>query len=364
MAEPLKHLYSVDLINEIALAFKEAYANFDVSKFTGLVLSEAWEDRELKDRMRHVAAVLGQCLPTNYALALDILLPVAKKFTGLEHMHFPEFVEQYGLADFDLSMKALEDLTSGSSSEFAIRPFLIRYPNEALNQMANWSESTNEHVRRLASEGCRPRLPWAMALPNFKKDPAQVLEIILKLIDDESLYVRRSVANNLNDISKDNPHLVIDVAKHYLGQSENCDWVIKHACRGLLKAGDKEVLSLFGYTEAKHIHMNNYHVDSKVILGEALNFSFDLQTNQKALGALRLEFIIDFMKANGKKSGKIFKIAEGIYEQSSRRIEKYFSFKPISTRKYYVGEHALTIVLNGHKVATKPFKVCSQKNSN
>jgi len=355
MPEPLKDLYSHELINALATEFKNEYAIFDVQQFTALVLSDEWDALELKDRMRHISKVLGECLPSNYAEAIDILLPVSEKFSGLEHMFFPEFIERFGLADFELSMKALEYLTSGSSSEFAIRPFIIKYPVESMKQMAMWSQSKNEHVRRLASEGCRPRLPWAMALPEFKKDPVKVLDIILNLIDDESLYVRRSVANNLNDISKDNPHLLIDIAKQYLGQSPDVNWVIKHACRGLLKAGDKNVLPLFGYTDAKHVQVKNFKSDSEVEAGEKLNFEFDLQSSSGELGKLRLEFVIDFVKANGKTSGKVFKISEGEYDQSTRRVAKYFSFKPISTRKYYAGEHTISIVINGNKIATQSF---------
>jgi len=357
MPEPLKNLYSHELINTLATEFKDEYAIFDAQKFTESVLSNEWDALELKDRMRHIAAVLGKYLPSNYAEAIDILLPVSEKFSGLEHMHFPEFIERYGLADFELSMKALEHLTSGSSSEFAIRPFIIKFPDDSMKQMTKWSQSKSDHVRRLASEGCRPRLPWAMALPEFKKDPAKVLDIILNLIDDDSLYVRRSVANNLNDISKDNPQLLIDVAKQYLGQSTDVDWVIKHACRGLLKAGDKNVLPLFGYTDANHVQVQSFKSDSEVVIGDKLNFEFDLKSISGVLGKLRLEFVIDFVKANGKKSGKIFKISEGEYDQSTRRVVKYFSFKPISTRKYYTGEHAISIVINGNKIATQTFKL-------
>ena len=110
-------------------------------------------------------------------------------------------------------MQALQHFTVNSSAEFAIRPFLLRYPSQALAQMVTWSKSDNYHVRRLASEGCRPRLPWAMALPAYKKDPSDILIILENLIDDKILYVRRSVANNLNDISKDNAEVVIDFAK-------------------------------------------------------------------------------------------------------------------------------------------------------
>lgn len=357
MAEPLKNLYSHSLIDSLANEFKLAYPVFRSQAFIDDVLLNDWKKLELKERMHRVANALGKHLPPHFPDAVEILLPVSDKFTGLEHLLFPDFVEQFGMDHFKISMKALEHLTSGSSSEFAIRPFIQQWPDKTMKQMDSWSRSKNEHIRRLASEGCRPRLPWAMALPDYKRDPTDVLEIILKLIKDESLYVRRSVANNLNDISKDNPDLLIEIAEQHLGASRDTDWVIKHACRGLLKQGHKKVLHLFGYTAAQHVSLDNFKTDKKISMGERINFSFKLITDKKTLGKLRLEFIIDFIKANGKSSAKIFKISEGEYTQSSKTFTKYFSFKKISTRKYYPGDHAISIVINGNKVATQSFKL-------
>ena len=355
MAELLKDIYSVELINSIAKDCHQHYADFNNHGFIEEVLLDDWQDLELKQRMRRIAEVLGNYLPKNYKQAVDILLLVANNYSGLAHMCFPDFVELFGLDDFKTSMKALENLTEGSTSEFAIRAFIIRYPEKTMNQMKAWSSSTNKHVRRLASEGCRPRLPWSFALPEFKKDPQQVIKLIIPLIDDESLYVRRSVANNLNDISKDNPTKVIAVAEEYLGQSKNIDWVIKHACRGLLKKGDPKVLALFGYSKADHLVIKQFEFDKQVKLGAKQNFKFEMYSNKDNLGKLRIEFIIGFMKANGKRSEKIFKITEGEYAESQKTVSKYFSFKPISTRKYYLGVHDLFIVINGIKVRQVTF---------
>jgi len=357
MPKPLKDLYSKELLHLVAQEFETQYSLFNKKAFIQDVLSNGWKDLELKDRMRRIAVILGRYLPSNYADAIEILLPVSKKFSGLEHMFFPEFIERFGLDHFKISMNALQHITSGSSSEFAIRPFIIQSPKKTMQQMAKWSRSKDEHVRRLASEGCRPRLPWAMALPDYKRKPKPVLNIIENLIDDKSLYVRRSVANNLNDISKDNPHLVIDIAKKHLGKSDNVDWVIKHACRGLLKQGNKTVLALFGYQDVEHIILKNFKVDKKVRLGEKFNFEFELNSKAKNLGQLRIEFMLGFMKKNNKISVKIFKISEGEYLQAKKHITKYFSFKTISTRKYYIGEHTISIVINGNKIASESFKL-------
>ena len=357
MAEPLKNIYSVTLINQLSTEVAKEYANFDAIKFCEAVIANDWDNLELKQRMRRITEVLGDYLPKEYSTAIEILLPVSKSFSGLGHMIFPDFVEVYGEEHFELSMKALAEFTSGSTSEFAIRPFIIKQPEKTMKQMAKWARSRNEHKRRLASEGCRPRLPWAMALPEFKRDPQQVLQVIVGLINDNSLYVRRSVANNLNDISKDHPQRVVDLAEQYLGQSKNVDWVIKHACRGLLKSGDKRVLELFGFAKTEHVQIEGFKVDSTVKRGDKLCFEFAIRTQQLSLGSLRIEVIIDFMKSNGSNAGKIFKISEGEFREASKEVYKCFSFKPISTRKYYPGTHQLTIVINGKKMASKSFQL-------
>ena len=357
MPEPLKNCYSENFVRQVAEHCQKHYPSFKRQRFIDNVLIDDWQSLELKQRMSRIAEVLGYYLPEDYAEALAILLPVAKNFSGLAHLCFADFVEQHGLEHFELSMHALEDLTENSTAEFAIRPFILQSTDKTMQQMAKWASSSNEHVRRLASEGCRPRLPWAMALPEFKQDPQPVLNLILQLIDDDSLYVRRSIANNLNDISKDHPNKIIEIASQYLGQSKNVDWVIKHACRSLLKQGHTKVLSLFGYAKASHITIDNFTADQTVRLGERLNFEFALNSSLSTLGKLRLEFMIDFMKANGKQAGKVFKISEGDFTGKHKTIQKSFSFKPITTRKYYPGEHRISLIINGEKAATRKFNL-------
>ena len=359
----LKNYYSVELIQSIARDCKLHYGDFNALCFVQNSIGYDWQQLALKDRMHRIADMLGLYLPENYQQAIAIILNVARSYSGLAHMCFSDYVERFGLEDFATSMMALEQLTENSSSEFAIRAFILRYPERAMQRIKVWASSDNYHVRRLATEGCRPRLPWAMALPAFKKAPNPVLAIILHLIDDDELYVRRSVANNLNDISKDNPQKIIEIAAQYLGRSKDTDWVIKHACRGLLKQGNQQVLQLFGFADASHIQLSKLKLDDVVALEEKLNFSFELKSTQVRLGKLRVEFIIDFMKANGKAAGKIFKICEGDYDGTAKSIKKSYSFKKITTRKYYVGEHQLHIVINGIKVASKPFILNAAKSS-
>ncbi|WP_444994627.1 DNA alkylation repair protein [Aliikangiella sp. IMCC44359] len=357
MPELLKHQFSEEFVFTLAKEFKREFSVFKEKAFIQSVFNDKWETLELKDRMRHLAEQLGDYLPSDYEQAVAIILPVADKFSGMQHILFPEYIERFGLNNFKLSMKALEHLTSNSSSEFAIRPFILRYPKQAMEQMEKWSRSKNEHIRRLASEGCRPRLPWAMALPEFKQNPAPLLEILERLVSDDSLYVRRSVANNLNDISKDNPDIVINFARTYLGHSKKVDWAIKHACRGLLKQGHKEILLLFGFEDPQHLSVTGLKAEKEVAFGGKVNFEFKIKSKRKSLGKLRLEFIIEFMKANGKRSAKIFKISEGDFIEKLKIVSKSFSFKSISTRRYYPGIHRLIIVINGKQLANLSFKL-------
>ena len=363
MAEPLKNLYNKKLTSNLSNEIVKHYPAFDQGTFERSVFDDNWKERELKQRMRHIAVCLHQQLPENYERAIDILIPVAEKFNGFEYMFFQDYVECYGLGDFDTSMSALEHFTKYASSEFAIRAFILQDAARTMKQMLNWARSGNHHLRRLASEGCRPRLPWAMALPAFKTDPRPVLKVLKSLMKDDSEYVRRSVANNLNDISKDNPDIVIQWAQRWLGKNRETDRIIKHACRTLLKAGDQQVLALFGFTEPGHIEISQFKLQPTVSLGEKLNFSFKLSSNETQgskdkIGMCRIEFAIDFVRSNNSLSRKVFKIAEADYPESKKVVNRYFSFKEITTRRYYAGKHRLSIIINGVEKFSGTFVLC------
>lgn len=355
MGEPLKNLFNEELISELSTAIQSEYPIFNSGDYFQKIFDDLWENRELKERMNHIALTLGDYLPDDYSKAVNILKTVTSKFEGLGHMIFPAFIEIYGLDYFDISIKALELFTQYSSSEFAVRPFIIKYPERMMEQMSLWSRSNNQHVRRLASEGCRPRLPWAMALPLFKKDPSPILPILERLKNDKSEYVRRSVANNLNDISKDHPQILIAITRQWLGDNNNTDRLVKHACRSLLKQGNKEILTLFGYSDPNHIILKDFSVEETVKMEELLPFSFSIETEQDQLGKLRLEYAIDFMKKNGKQARKIFKISESDYGEKIKKIERKVSFKSITTRVYYPGKHELAIIINGVQLEIKSF---------
>ena len=175
MAELLKNIYNKRLVTSLATEIMKFYPYFNNEEFINHVIDKKWKNKELKQRIRHISESLKNALPDNYKKSIKILKPVSLKFSGLEHLIFPDFVELCGLDDLDTSIPAMEYFTQRSSSEFPVRPFIIKYQNKMMKQMNVWSKSKNEHVRRLACEGCRPRLPWAMALPEFKNDPNLIL---------------------------------------------------------------------------------------------------------------------------------------------------------------------------------------------
>lgn len=354
MPEPLKNLYTSELIQTVCTKISECLTRFDATGFTEYVFDGDWDSRELKDRMIHIATGLRRFLPRDYAEALQVIKQVAPEFRGFEYMFFPGFVELYGLDDFDESVSVLELVTEFSTSEAAVRPFIIKYPEQMMAQMEKWAESPNHHVRRLATEGCRPRLPWAMALLDFKKDPSAVLVILEKLKADESEFVRRSVANNLNDIAKDNPDIAIETAQRWFGVSKETDWVVKHGCRTLLKQGVPEIMELFGLGKPDYVRVKDFHVQPEVALGDELAFSFTL-VSERELGKLRIEYGVDYMKKNGSLARKIFKVSESYSSGKEKCVTKTRSFKKISTRKYYTGQHRLAIICNGHELACKDF---------
>lgn len=226
MAELLKdryfqHVFFDKLVKEISTI----YPLFDAEKFLKLLYVEDWDSKELKARMRHVSQCLHQILPANYPEAVDVMKLVAPKFNDFDAMLFPDFVEVFGTNDWNTSMEALELFTQYSSAEFAIRPFIEKYFDKTMAKMLEWSTHTNYHVRRLASEGCRPRLSWASPLRMLKKDPKAILPILENLKADETDYVRRSVANNLNDIAKDHPEAVIKIAKRWFGEGKSTKYI-------------------------------------------------------------------------------------------------------------------------------------------
>ncbi|EAA0006097.1 hypothetical protein EPL78_12290 [Clostridioides difficile] len=347
MPELLKNMYNRESLYEVAVAIQSVYNSFKVDEFIKSTMDETWNNLELKARCRKISMSLGMYLPEDYKEALSIL---EKSVTGFYFaFFFPDFVEVYGQDDinWDLSISALERNTEYWSSEFAVRAFIIKDEERMMAQMRKWSKHKSEHVRRLASEGCRPQLPWGQAISKFKKDPTPVLPILEQLKTDTSTYVQKSVANNLNDISKTHPDLVISIAKDWYGKNKSTNWIVKHGCRTLLKKGNRDVLALFGYDDTTSINIQDFTLETTSIsIGEDLTFSFNILA--KKATKTRLEYGIDYIKSNGKKSRKIFKISEvSLKENEKKSYMKKHSFADVSVRKHYPGIYSIAIIING-----------------
>ncbi|HFL2602658.1 TPA: DNA alkylation repair protein [Clostridioides difficile] len=347
MPELLKNMYNRESLYEVAVAIQSVYNSFKVDEFIKSTMDETWNNLELKARCRKISMSLGMYLPEDYKEALSIL---EKSVTGFYFaFFFPDFVEVYGQDDinWDLSISALERNTEYWSSEFAVRAFIIKDEERMMAQMRKWSKHKSEHVRRLASEGCRPQLPWGQAISKFKKDPTPVLPILEQLKTDTSTYVQKSVANNLNDISKTHPDLVISIAKDWYGKNKSTNWIVKHGCRTLLKKGNRDVLALFGYDDTTSINLQDFTLETtSIYIGEDLTFSFNILA--KKATKTRLEYGIDYIKSNGKRNRKIFKISEvSLKENEKKSYMKKHSFADVSVRKHYPGIHSIAIIING-----------------
>lgn len=357
MAALLKEIYNEPFFAEFTIAIKKVVPEFNKKTFLANVRNPQWDQMELKQRMHHIAFSLNGVLQGNYKQKLRQVLIIMKalpqkvggQYGSLAYMLIPDFVEQYGLMYPDLSLKAMEQITLFTSCEFAIRPFLLKYPEKVMSLMLKWSTHKDERLRRFSSEGCRPRLPWAMAIPSLKKEPSPILPVLKNLCNDPSAFVRKSVANNLNDISKDHPNLVINIATEWKNKSDASNWIIKHGCRSLLKKGNPDVLELFDTAVGTKCSLKKFQLSkSKLCIGETLPFSFELTLNEKKPSKLRVEYFVHFKKLNGLQRKKIFKITETVfYPGIPVAFNRKHSFKDLSTRKHYAGEHMLSIVING-----------------
>ncbi len=366
MADLLKNIYSKKFFDSFLKSIKKVNPKFDATSFLKQIFDTEWADRELKQRMRHISKVLKNHLSDDFeknaktiVALVEQLQKEGKNEESLEYMFLPDFIEVYGIDNFKNSMKAIEKITQFTSCEFGVRPFLIKYPQKGIQQMLKWSSHQHPMVRRLSTEGCRPRLPWAMAIPFLKKDPSPILPILEKLKNDSSESVRRSVANNLNDISKDHPAVVSGLAKKWFGKDKEIDWLVKHACRTLLKQGNQEVMKLFGFGDIGKIKIENFQIlTPKVKIGEALKFSFQLKNTSSTSTKLRLEYGLYYQKQNGSLSKTVFKISEKVYpEKSTTTINRKQSFRVITTRKLHRGLHQVSIIINGHEFEKYDFEL-------
>jgi 3-methyladenine DNA glycosylase AlkC len=357
MAEQLKHWFNAARFAALAELFAGECREFDRARFVREATAGI-DDLALLARLRRGTEALRAALPGDYLAALPVLRAVAPRidhaFVG---MLLPDFVGLYGREHPRESLEALRFLTRFSSGEFAVREFLRRDLTGTLAVMAEWARDENEHVRRLASEGCRPRLPWSFRLETLVADPSPVAPILDQLQADPSLYVRKSVANHLNDISKDHPEWMLARLRGWkLGQPATA-WIAKRAARTLIKAGHPGALRLFDFGARPAVVVRDFHLEKKRLrLGETLEFSFGLSSTGRKAQRLVVDYVVHYVKQNGATAPKVFKLTEvELPAGATVAVRKRQVLRDFSTRKHHAGRHRVEVQINGRVLAGADF---------
>ena len=366
MAEPLKNHFGPDVPRAIAAMIAAVHPPFPAKAFVRDAL-KGYDALELMPRGRHIALALRHHLPPSVPEAIGILRasldqPVQRKAgSGMASFLFMPhcfFVAQYGLDDFEPAMQAQYELTQRFTAEFSIRPFLMRHPEATLQRLAQWARDPNEHVRRLVSEGTRPRLPWAPRLPAFQADPAPVIALLELLKDDPALYVRRSVANNLNDIGKDHPQILAETARRWMADATpEREWVVRHALRWAVKQGAPWALEVLGYGKKARVELREASVTpAKMRIGESVRLAFSLHNPRRKSQDLMVDFQVHFVKTNGNTSAKVFKLkALHLAAGETVALSKKLSLAEMTTRKHHPGYHQVDALVNGQVFALGGF---------
>lgn len=370
MAEPLKTFFSRELAQRLAGEIARVHKSFPTRLFlkdatTGL------DDLELLDRGKHISAALGKHLPPAYPEAIDVLL----RSLGPEHatdellgvgmapfFYLPHvlFVAERGLNHFDVSMRAQYELTKRFSAEGSIRPYIAKEPERTLAVLRKWARDENAHVRRLVSEGTRLRLPWAMRVGWLDNNPEHVLALLELLKDDPTTLVRRSVANNLNDLGKVHPKLLTDTCAAWLKDAPlERRALVEHALRSAIKRGEPRALKLLGFGKQPLVKLENVKLQPKrVAIGGHITVSFTLRSTARAPQSLLVDLCIHFVKANGKAAPKVFKLKR-VELPARGRVEfaKKISLAVHTTRKPRPGRHDVEVVVNGQALRAGTFEV-------
>lgn len=363
MAEPFKNLLNADRVKQIAGDFAHAWPDFPTKQF--IRQSTAGLDAlELKDRARHIAKALGAALPTDVTKAMRIAiaalgapLAVTEGYGNevFRHMPLSTWLHEVGPRDVETALEANYELTKRFTAEFSIRSLILAAPTKTLKTMKAWTKDESPHVRRLVSEGSRPRLPWGERLPALQADPNLSLPLLEALKDDDEEYVRRSVANHLNDLSKDHPSVVLETAKRWLvGASKERRRLVEHGLRTLVKAGNEEALSLLGASGAD-LTVRGAVTPSKLKVGESITVEATVKNRGAELTHVVVEAVVHFVRPKGTSTKK-FRLARLDLEAgASQTISRRFQMAHRSIRRLYSGAHAVDVQANGRTVKAGRF---------
>ncbi|MEY4588840.1 MAG: hypothetical protein RL497_916 [Pseudomonadota bacterium] len=357
MAQALKLFFSQALVAELAAAISAVYPSFNKLKFIRYCCA-GLDQLELMPRAQHISQGLRAHLPERYEQAVDILMcslgpPLdATENNGMApFFYLPHvfFVRDFGLGHFAVSMAAQYELTQRFTAEFSIRPYFIHHFEPCMALLKRWAEDPSEHVRRLVSEGTRPRLPWAPKLAPVITQPRITAGLLEQLKDDPSLYVRRSVANHLNDIGKDHADYLIQLMQGWaVDAPKPRTWLIKHALRSVVKKGNLDALGVLGFAQAGVFEVGDVHVCPEAPrLGQTVRIGCVIGLAQGPSVDVLVDLKMEFPGRQGVRQ-KIFKVTSGrLAPGGTLPINKVISLQPMSTRTYYPGRFVWTLLING-----------------
>ncbi len=358
-APALKEIFNLERLQHIAAEMSAVYPAFDAKGFLKHATAGLAE-LSVMQRMARVSESLHAVIALDYPQTLKRLYALAPRLnSGFVSLFLAHYVASYGLHDFKRSMAALKYFTPFGSAEFAIRHFLLHDFKRTLAVLQAWSLDTNEHVRRLASEGSRPRLPWSFRLAEVQANPQLCASILDNLKADSSLYVRKSVANHLNDITKDHPDWVLSLIEGWSLDNPHTAWIARHALRSLIKQGNTRALTIMGAGARAEVRIGELSVTPAVIsLGERITLSFTLQSTADTAQKLVVDYAIDYVKSAGHSASKVFKLKAftlGAGEQ--QRISREQHIRELTTRKHYPGKHAVHVMVNGERLGSAEFEL-------
>ena len=353
----LKDWFDEARYRSLAKTFQAASSKFDTQRFLTATL-DGLPQRSLMQRLHQTSLAFDTALPGSFrqkVAALKKAAPdIGHNFIGI---FLSDFVATFGLDEPDFSLEALHFFTRFGSAEFAIRPFIQRDLDRTLHVMHGWTCDSNEHVRRLASEGSRPRLPWGLRLQALVQNPEPTGRILDALRDDPALYVRKSVANHLNDITKDHPHWVLDRLSAWdISQTTHRSWIAKHACRTLIKRGHPQALALFGFGQKPAVTATLCVTPSTLHLGQSLILSAAITSTASQAQSLAIDYIVHYVRANDNTSEKVFKWSEvTLAPGATLDLAKKQTLRDFTTRRHYPGHHRIELQINGHRLAETAF---------
>lgn len=314
---------------------------------------------ELKARIAHVADALEAALPGPFAAAAPGVAAAVGGSDLSAWQAWPAltWVEQAGLGDPEIALAALAAMTGHASAEFAVRPFIAAHPDLAWARLNEWAAAPDEHLRRLASEGTRPRLPWGSKVASLSAEPERGLALLDRLRDDPSEYVRRSVANHLNDVARDHPELAIATARRWTDAGgEHVGAVVRHALRGLVKRGDGKALALIGADVDAAIEAVLEPAAATAVIGGALPFAVTLTAAGDRPVTAVVDYAVLYARPSGRSSRKVFKLATVELQPGvPRRLERTLRLADVSIRTHHPGEHGIELLVNGSIAASASF---------